>query len=948
MVLFLSVFFGGCAQLSKINKGDSAWVLSETLDWPQVRSDLTVDPAILFGRLENGFGYVLKTNQTPKDRVSMHLYVRTGSLNEAESQQGIAHFLEHMAFNGSTHFQPGEMVKFFQRIGMQFGPDANAHTGFTQTVYDILLPEGDDKSIREGFQVLQDYAMGALLKPDEVDKERGVVLAEMRARDTVDYRTMKAVFDFEMPDALLARRMPIGKKEIIQRIDDSDLRAFYDGWYRPERMILVMVGDFQVEKALPMIERAFGSIEDRAPLPMLPDFGKIRHEGDKVFYHFEREAGNTGISIETIATEKEPSDSLESRRQAMLRDLAVQIVQSRLDALVQSSDSPMTSSRIHAGYFLSKVRYAEINADCNPANWRPALQMLEQQLRKALVYGFLPSELDRAKKDLLASLQRDAQESNTRQSQSLAREIISDLSALRVTMSPAQQLALMEPMIAAATVQQVSDAFKNSWAENHRLIIVTGNAAIDSPEQQIMSAYQESRMIAVNTPVEKQAPVFPYLPKPSKEGTVLKRSLYEDIGIGRIEFGNGLTLFHKRTVFEEKKVMAALSFGSGKQSEPAEQPGLAELAEMVINASGFGGMDSVTLEKALAGRLARVHLEVREDVCVLIGKAPTEELPLLIQQMYAFLKDPGFRHNALALSLKRYKQQYDALRHQVDGMMAIEGKRRLAGNDSRFGLSAFPELQRISLEQIESWFDEQLGDGPMELAVVGDFDVEDAVAQTAETVGALPAAHAGKTPAGRSGPVFPRGEIVRLSVESVLPKALVVVAYPTDDFWHIRRTRRLSVLAEVMSERLRVRIRERLGAVYSPFAFNRSYRAYPGYGLLQIFMTVDPKLADSLLQEVRRIADVLVREGVQQDEFERVIGPTLTSIKDLRQENTYWLNSVLIGAGRHPEQLDWSRSIEKDYASITVEDIDKLAVEVFDNSKSAAVIITPSSTSSDQ
>jgi zinc protease len=184
--------------------------------WPHDGSDLAPDPSLTFGKLPNGFRYVLMKNTTPRDRVSMHLNVQAGSLHESDDQQGLAHFLEHLLFCGTTHFPPGELVRYFQEIGMQFGPDANAHTGFADTVYDILLPSGGREDLEKGLLVLRDYADGALLLESEIDRERNVVLAEKRARDSADYRTFLATLGFRFPDARLPHRLPIGKEEVLR------------------------------------------------------------------------------------------------------------------------------------------------------------------------------------------------------------------------------------------------------------------------------------------------------------------------------------------------------------------------------------------------------------------------------------------------------------------------------------------------------------------------------------------------------------------------------------------------------------------------------------------------------------------------------------------------------------------------------------------------------------
>jgi zinc protease len=244
---------------------------------------LVSDPDLVTGVLPNGFRYAMMNNREPKDRVSMHLLVQVGSFHETEEQLGIAHFLEHMMFNGSKNYAPGELIKYFQLIGMQFGPDVNAHTGFQETVYDILLPEGAPESIGEGLLVLKDYAQGALLLQDEIDRERGVILSEKMSRDSADYRTYLETLGFEFPDARFASRLPIGEEEIIRTVDHESMKHFYDTWYRPERMVLVMVGEFDVPGTEILVQEAFGDMTARRAAAPEIDFGRDLAYGSQGF-----------------------------------------------------------------------------------------------------------------------------------------------------------------------------------------------------------------------------------------------------------------------------------------------------------------------------------------------------------------------------------------------------------------------------------------------------------------------------------------------------------------------------------------------------------------------------------------------------------------------------------------------------------------------------------------
>lgn len=917
-------------------------------DWPQDGSDLAPDQDTFFGRLDNGVRYIIKANHTPRDRVSMHLLVKVGSLDERADEQGLAHFLEHMVFNGSVHFAPGELVKYFQRIGMQFGPDANAHTGFRQTVFDVVLPRGDAQSLSKGLLVLRDYADGALLLPAEVAREKKVILAEMRSRDSARFRTYKAVLRFELPGLLIGQRFPIGEAAQIEKMDHLMLRNFYETWYRPERMILVVVGDLSPDTAKGLIFERFQDLKARLPLRTPPSIGTMKHKGINTFYHHEEESGTTRVAIETIVQQARPLDSKEGQKQELVRQLADAMIQNRLDAMVQNPRSALTDADIGSGYYLRQIKYAQIEAECRPDAWLKALSEIEQALRKALKYGFTQLEMARVKNDFKAELLKAVQEESTRDSNYLVREILDDLNDWQVFQSPRQRADLFLPFLETVTLEQIHQALLDNWEPDQRLILVTGDADLRqgpvAPEEQIKSAYLQAKKAEVPPPAEKKLPEFPYLPEPVQGGQIVSHRRIQDMDIDQLEFSNGFHLNLKPTRFKDNQVVATLCFGSGEASEPADLPGLAKMTQAVVNASGFGTLNRTELESALSGRLAQAALEIREDMMSINGEAATDELPLLFQLLRTYVLDPGFRENARLLALSRFRQEYASLPHSVEGMMALKGKKFLAGGDQRFGAPPWEELQQRTLNQMKSWFESQMRLKTMELDIVGDFDVESAVALAARYFGSLQIRERKeKQTAGelRPGPVFPRGQRLALSVDTTISKALVLVAFPTEDFWNIQRTRRLTVMAGLFSERLREHIREKLGAAYSPYAFNHSYRAYKGYGMTQIHVLVDPRQADAITREIMYIAKDLAAEKSDADEFRRVLDPTLTHIKDLRQDNLYWLNSVLTGVSRYPQQLDWSRTIEKDYAAINADEIKTLANRYLVPNNAAVVILSP-------
>ncbi len=914
--------------------------------WPHEESDLLPDPDIIFRKLPNGFRYVLMPNKTPISRVSMHLVVNAGSLNEDVNERGLAHFLEHLLFCGTTNFRPGELVRYFQSIGMDFGADANARTSFSDTVYDILLPSGSMENVSDGLKVLRDFADGALLLPEEVERERKVVLAEKMTRDSSGYRTFVSSLKFSLPDSLISDRLPIGDEDVLKNADHNDLRRFYDAWYRPENMVLVVVGDVDADMASLLIEEAFKTLSSRGQKKPYPDIGKIDHNGIKAFYHHESGSGAASVSIGTISRVKIIADSSMHQKTALKIELSDKILQNRIDTLIRKQGTHFTSANVKSGRFLKEVLYTGISVESNPENWKESLAVIEQELRSALLYGFSESEVKRAKDDSLASFDDLEKKSPTRNSQAIANQIMESLRENKVMLSPAQRKELLGPFLQTLTASDIHETFRSLWSNDHRLIELTGNVRLSTsdgliPEAQILSAWNKSLDAEVSPPVEYKQVEFPYLPDPVAPVAAHKRREISDLGIIQVDFENGVRLNLKKTDFKKNQVIASLLFGAGSASEPPDKPGLSHLTAEVVRESGFGSLTREELDRALAGKKTGITFSINEDRFLFRASSVPGETELMFQLLYSHIKDTGFRENAYALSIERFNQQHMELLKTVDGMARLHVRRFLAGGDLRFGFPSEKEINELKLDDIKTWLLPSLQQSAIEISVVGDMDIDETIGLAARYFGSLPARSPSFINESSNLPRFPDGVPLTLDVDTEIPKTLVLVAYPTDDFWDISRTRRLSVLGEVFSDRLREAVRERLGAAYSLAAFNHPSRAYPGYGVFQVMITVDIKDAEKVINEVRSIAESLSEKPVSSDELRRSLDPMLTGIKDTVKTNDYWLNSVLTGSARRPQQIEWSRGFKKDFESVLPEEILALARKYLVNSRAAVIIVKP-------
>ena len=907
--------------------------------WPFERSDLKPDPSLRHGVLKNGLRYVLKENPEPKDRVAVYLNVQAGSLHETDEQRGYAHFLEHMLFNGSTHFKPGELVEYFQSIGMSFGGDTNAHTSFDETVYNIILPGGDRPQLEKGLLVMADYARGALLLEPEIERERGVILSEKRARDSAEYRTYVAGSNFALRGTLMPERMPIGVDETLKSADQRRMKEYYDAWYRPENMILVVVGDFHIAEMEPLLEQYFAGLTGASVTPRCPEFGALQHKGIETFYHHEEELGRTDVSIESIWDKKPQDDSLLLEVAELKEHVADQMLQYRLQRLQEQPDTPFSGARYSSGDMFGRIGFAAISAQARPGKWQETLRLLEHTLRQALVTGFSQEELDRVRKELNSQLESAVLTASTRDSKEIAAKIIRHLNDNRVLQSPEQERELYGPILASMTIAEVNAAFKNSWSHDSRLLSVAGKTRLsdETVDADIRKVYAAAAAETIEFTTAKSKLQFPYLKVPEQGPTPVAVIPFKAIEAERLVFANGVTLNLKKTDFQENEVLVQVHIGNGKLSAPV--PALALVAGGVVNGSGSGSLQRSELDEVIAGKSIVADFKVGESSFVWSGKAIATETEALFQLLHTLVVDPGLREDVFTRVLRDIRQAYEGLERDVRGVLQLKVQPFLAGNDARFGMPPWSEVEQLKLAQIRQWLLPELQNGSMEISVVGDFDRQQVVRLVSRYFGSLNSR--AKTEIAVAPVRFPAGQSLTVKVQSSIDKSLVVMAWPTADFWDIGRTRRLHMLASVFDDRLRKVIREKLGATYSPEVYSSGSRVHKNYGLLMVQMTVEPGREKVLVDEVLKVAEDLRLRGVSGEELDRAKGPMMTSLKDAVRSNPYWLNSVLSQSSQHSQQLSWPTTILSDFESVTTEEVAQLAARYLKRGNVAVARVEP-------
>ncbi|WP_417912927.1 M16 family metallopeptidase [Candidatus Electronema sp. TJ] len=939
LFILFSLFLAGGRTEARAKESLPVPYFCQTQGWPQDRSDLKPDPAMMFGSLKNGLRYVILPNSEPKGRVSLQLKIHAGSLHESEEQRGTAHYLEHMMFNGTAHYPPGKLVDYFQSIGMSFGPDTNAHTTYDETVYQLMLPNSAKATISEGLRVLADYAGGALLLPDEVNRERGVILAEKRERDSAGQRVFKADMEQGFADTLLARRDVIGVEETLKKADAVSLRQFYETWYRPENMLLAVVGDVEPALLNELIAEQFSPLKVKKEQAACPELGKLPKGGVAAFYQHEPDLGHAKITIGSAWNTESEHFTQAAALRGLKEAVASTVFNYRLQRLANSKDSPLTSAQFHSGRLFGRFGFSSLSAKADDDQWQTVLNLLNTALRQALAADFAEAELARAKKEIMSLLKQQLESAASRKSDTLAAELLSTLNEGEVPLSPAQEMELYGPALEKLTAAEVSAVFRSLWPER-RLIKVAGTADLSGkeqkPEELLLAAFTTAQTAELAPWTQQAEAVFPYLPPPTAKAKVERRAALEKIGAEQVLFSNGLTLNLKKTGFEPNEVQVSVVFGKGELSEP--KPGLALLAQMLLPESGTGGLDQDQLKAALAQYSIRAQFRVDEDSFQFNGQGLSSEIETLFQLLHAHLHDPAFRADAFDRVMRKAEQMHAQMAGSVEGMMQIKGEPFLAGGNLRYGIAPLEMMKARTLEELKAWLAPVLKDEPLEISVVGDFDPEQAVKLAGKYFGGQ---RTGRQQAAGGKIVFPSGQNLTLNVITASDKAMITVAWPTDDFWDIARTRRLSVLAAVLDDRLRKQVREELGDAYSPYVYNRSSTVDPGYGVLRSVVLAEPGQAAQLAGKLKQAGKELAAGKISADELTRAVEPTLTSVRDMVRTNRYWLESVLVKSSRHPQRLEWPLSIESDFAAVKAEELEALAAKYLQPDKAAEVILLP-------
>lgn len=913
---------------------------AEVPAWYFEESDVPVDPDFVFGQLDNGMRYILRENATPEGTAVVRMRIDSGSLDETDEERGLSHYLEHMAFNGSTGIPEGEMVALLEREGLAFGADTNASTGFQAITYMLNLPRNDEDLLDTSLMLMRETASELTIAEDAVERERGVILAERRDRRGFQQRAREDGFAFIAPDARFAQRLPIGTLETLEAADSALLRSLYERTYTPSNTVLVIVGDFPVEVMEAAVRERFSDWE-AAPAPQEPLTGPIDPDRRGLTDIYVDPALSETVTITMMAPWTDRPDTLENRQNNLMRSVGYAIIGRRLARLARSEDAPFRGARFSAGDLFEDARSFSITVSSEDGQWRDGVLAAVQEVNQALTYGFTQAEVDEQLANGRTALENRVAGAETRSNQALAGAALSLVANDIVPASPEDNLALFERNALLVTPESVLAALRGDVvAFEDPLIRFQGRSAPEGGEAALRSAFNEGMALSIAPPVDNGAAEFAYTDF-GVPGEVVSDTRDERLGFRYITFANGVRLTLKQTDIREDRISYRLLLDGGSLLDTADDP-LRTYLVGAIPAGGLGAHSSDELQTILAGRSVGLRLSNAADAFSFSGGTTPRDLELQLQVLAAAITDPGYRNEGIEQFRRGIDNFFETLNSTPARAYGNAAGAILSDGDPRFSLQSREEFYALDYDRLEAAIGDRRENGAIEIALVGDIDEDAAIAAVAATLGALPQREADFLPRPEARErtfTAQRGERI-IEHEGEADQALVRLVWPTTDDSDLEQAMRVSLLARVVQIELTDRLREDLGQAYSPRASSSMSRVYPGYGTFTIVASVDVNQVDATRQAIAELLDDLRARPIEPDVIERARQPLLEGFDNALKSLGGWLG-LADRAQSEADRLDRWFAGPDTLRAITPEDIQATAQEFLIDGGAVEFLVLP-------
>ncbi len=892
--------------------------------WPFAQSDLAPDPQYRFGVLDNGLRYIIRPNATPPEQGMVQFWVDFGSVAEGEGQQGWAHYIEHMAFNGSTNLPEGEMIKLLEREGLAFGADTNASTGFDQTIYKLDLPRNDPALLDTALMLMRETASELTFAEDAVERERGIILSERRVRDTFQMRALVDNFGFLYPGSRLAERFPIGTIETIQNATGSGMKELWAQYYRPENAAIIVVGDYDADAVERAIAEHFGDWEGEPRLEH-PGFGPLDPDYAGATAIYLDPALSEHVAVSRHGPYRDEPDTAATRQENILRGVGYGIINRRMQSLARLGDPPFRGAGIGTSNVFEEGRTTSLTVAAAEGEWERGLAAAQEEYRRALEFGFSEAEVAEQVANLANAIEVSASGAATRPNGAYVQEALALLGTDQIPTTPASSLERFNAFRTEITPAAVLEALRRDIVPlENPLIRFSGRTAPEGGEEALRAAWTQGMGREMAAREETEQVDFAYTDF-GPPGTITSWLRSEDLGISQLTFANGLKLNLKPTELQQDRISLELNIDGGSLLDTRDDPlATAMVSSLVVG--GLGAHDLDQLQSILAGKQLSLDVAAAPETFRLAATTTRRDLEMQLQLFTAAISDPGYRPEGEVQYRRNIANFYASRFATPESTLSVSLGAIRSDNDPRHSLQDEEDYLALSFARLREAIEDRFDNGAMELALVGDFEEAEVIAMVARTLGTLPQREqAFRDYADNRERSFTADRSLRvLYHDGADDQAIVNMSWPTRDDSDQRASQVLSLLGAVMRLQVLDILREELGQTYSPTVGANQSRVHPGYGIFAMQSAVDVGDVEATREAMLRALETVRAAPPSADLMLRARQPLLERYDNALDTNAGWM-SLVDRAQSQPDRIQRFLTGKTQLQAITAEQLQQAA-----------------------
>ncbi len=873
----------------------------------QTADKIPFDLQVIKGKLDNGLTYYIRQNSKPENKLELRLVINTGSIVEDDDQQGLAHFVEHMCFNGTEHFEKNELVSYLQSLGIEFGGDLNAYTSFDETVYMLPVPTEDPETVDQGLLVLRDWATGVLFTGEEIDKERGVILEELRTGQGAQQRMRDEYFPVIFKSSQYAERLPIGKEELLKTFEYETLRRYYREWYRPDLMAIIAVGDLDPESMKAKIEKQFGNIEMPEKYRPRKDYDVPDHQETYFSMVSDKEAPYTIIQLMYMDDIQETL-TWDDYKRDIAQNLYAGMINARLQELTQSANPPfMYGNSRYGGLVRTKNTYASI-AVVGPGGIETGLKTLLQENQRVKQHGFTQTELDRYKSSYLKNLEKQFNERYKTESVSYVGEYINNFLEQEPSPGIEAEYEYTKSVLPSISLSEVN-AFAKGWIKDYNKVLV-----VMAPEQEGVVlpteddlkkwlAEADAEEVSAYVDATSDRPLMVNIPAAA---AYTKGKYSEKTALQELEFANGLKVIYKSTDFKNDEILvSALSFG-GSSLYSDEDFKSAEMGASLVKESGVNDFSQVELNKLLADKNIRLYPYINSISEGFIGNTTPKDLEIFLQLVHLYFTNPNYSEESWESIINKQKMYIPNLLKDPNSYYSDQVKRILANNSPRGNyIPSMEDLDALQFDVAKKAYQQRFANaGDFTFFFVGNLDMEVALPLMQKYLGSLKGSSSHEKYVDL-GVRPPKGKLEKVVNKGQADKSMVKMIYTGEAKYSVKEKHLLKSLADVLSIKLIENLREEKSGVYGVGA-RASLSANPyGHFKFTVGFPCGPDNVEDLIAAVNTEIEKVKSDGPTQEDIEKVKETQLLDLKENLKKNSYWLSAVVTSYfnGINPDEI---------------------------------------------